>query len=119
MRTARVRGRDSIVETSPVPARTHTAETYRKIIDSHVHPAIVGLEVDLVDAEGGIVVVVSVPAQPEQDKPFVATFPAENRSAAKQNHALYQRRGDRTVQLSVADVHAFLTAGYRRLREET
>lgn len=117
MRTAPVAGRDEIVEVSPVPARAHVSDRYRKIIDSHVHPTIVGLEVDLIEADGRVVVVVSVPAQREQDKPFVTTFSVRNGPSAEPMHAVYQRRGDRTVQLSIADVHAFLTAGYQGLRD--
>jgi hypothetical protein len=116
MKTSPVDGRDEVVATCPLPARAHSAEQYTKIIDEHVYPPVVGLEVDAIGVDGGVVVVVSVPAQRLHSKPFVVTFPAGRGSDTHHVHSLYQRRGDRTVPVPIEDFHAFLATGHGRLR---
>ncbi|WP_410633789.1 helix-turn-helix domain-containing protein [Amycolatopsis sp. cmx-4-83] len=106
LKTEPLEGRDVITDITPVPARVHTAERYRKIIDNHIQPVIAGLEIDILPADGGVLVVLSIPAQPEHTKPFVVT--------KDDSLVIYERRGDRTVALSAAEVRALLTAGWRK-----
>ncbi|SEC06433.1 Putative DNA-binding domain-containing protein [Amycolatopsis tolypomycina] len=105
LKTEPADGRDVITGITPVAARAHTAERYRKIIDEHISPVVLGLEIDVVPAGCGVVVLISIPAQPEHTKPFVV--------AKHEGTLIYERRGDRTVRLSTAEIRALLAAGWR------
>ncbi|WP_158634318.1 helix-turn-helix domain-containing protein [Amycolatopsis sp. WAC 04197] len=106
LKTVPVDGRDVVAEVTPVLARAHTAERYWKIVDDHVEPVVRGLEIDVVPVNGGVLVVLSVPAQPEHTKPFVVT--------KNGGTLLFQRRGDHTVQLTSAEVRTLLAQGWGR-----
>ncbi|WP_240519555.1 helix-turn-helix domain-containing protein [Amycolatopsis antarctica] len=118
VRTRPLNGSDTVAEVTPVSSRVHTVDRYQKIIDDYVSPAIRGMKIDAVPVDDGVVVVVMIPAQPEHEKLFVVTTSNGAGSTKTKVQSVYQRRGDRTVQLSTADMHALLSAGYQKLRSE-
>ncbi|MGC7102738.1 helix-turn-helix domain-containing protein [Amycolatopsis lurida] len=117
--TERRDGQDKAAALTPLPARVHTEERYRDIIDSHVVPLIRGLRIEIAEmTKEEVLVIVTVPAQREQDKPFVALTKVGSGSDRHEVQTVYLRRGGGTVRLNTANLQALLSAGYRTLREE-
>jgi hypothetical protein len=115
-RTKRVAGRDVIVKHCPTAIGRSTCERYRAIIDQRVFPPIRGLEVHHVGDEGAATVVVSIPAQHDHDRPFLVHGAIVDGRHEGGFVSIVRRRGEHSIPVSPAAIHAALAAGRQVLR---
>ncbi|MEO6703709.1 MAG: hypothetical protein ABIP57_19740 [Jatrophihabitantaceae bacterium] len=54
-----------------MPTDVHTVRRHRQALEQHLYPLPAGLDVEIVPVRGGQLVVVHVPPQPEETKPFL------------------------------------------------
>jgi hypothetical protein len=116
--TSKLNGVDIISRVTPLPMPARQVARYRAIIDAHVYPFVRGLDVFSVPCDGGELVVVSVPRQSEDDKPFVVHGDLGSITGKKvkgQFISVVQRRGNGAEYLSGPAIHGLLRTQRMRL----
>ncbi|SFO88895.1 Putative DNA-binding domain-containing protein [Amycolatopsis rubida] len=104
LKTDRINSRDVVSSVSPVSARAHTEDRYRKIISEQVSPVVVGLKVGIIAVEDGVLVAVSIPAQERNSKPFMVT---------KQGGiSIFLRNGDFTSRMKPDEIRMLMARGW-------
>ncbi|WP_187415040.1 helix-turn-helix domain-containing protein [Nonomuraea sp. PA05] len=87
----------------------------RKILDSVVYPPIAGLRVhhlEMEDRRGrGSVVVVEVPAQKDELKPFLVNGVIVGDKVEGAFIGIVRRRGEDSITVNIAELHAMITRG--------
>jgi hypothetical protein len=119
LRTSQSNGVDTISHVTPLPLPARSVTRYRNVIDAHVYPFVRGLEVFSVPYENGELVIISIPPQLEDDKPFLVHGSLGNITDNKvkgQFVSVVQRRGDGAEYLSGPAIHGLL-ASRKRLGE--
>jgi hypothetical protein len=86
---------------------------HRQLLDRLVYPAITGLELHVAShgSDGLGILVVEVPAQPEQVKPFLVSGTLVQGKVRGSYFTLVTRRGDARMSASPAEIHGLLAAG--------
>ncbi len=109
--TARVNHRDTVVAVAPMKAAGQSVERYQQIIDTRVFPLVRGIQIHVLEVDGGgAVVAIVVPAQRETDKPF---FVLEGDGT---RFLVARRRGEGIVNVSAREIHGTLSAARRIVR---
>ncbi|WP_157163088.1 AlbA family DNA-binding domain-containing protein [Actinoalloteichus spitiensis] len=116
-RTEKRAGLDTVAKPTPVPTSMATASQCEKVIDSRVYPMIRGLEVFEISAGNGLgVITIVVPAQMEDDKPFLVHGAIVEGEIEGGFFSIVRRRGEGSVPISAREIHAALAAGHKILR---
>lgn len=117
IRTTRKDGEDSVSKITPVDASEHTTERYQSIIDRRVYPPIRGLDIVRIPAgPGQVIVLIQIPAQRQDDKPFLVHGAIVDDTIEGVFFSIVRRRGEGSVPITAHEVHAQLAAGYRLAR---
>ncbi|CAH0144290.1 hypothetical protein SRABI98_00620 [Microbacterium sp. Bi98] len=105
----RVRG----IPTGPNKVRRHL-----QVLNSHVYPPPHGLSVEQVEVEDGrVLVLVDVPSQPEELKPFLVHGAILLDGSTEGSFiSVVQRRGEGSIPITAPMIHASLAAGRALLR---
>ncbi|MGH8951943.1 MAG: hypothetical protein ACRDX9_11005 [Acidimicrobiia bacterium] len=109
---------DRIVSVHPLPSAPK-ASRYHKILDRMIFPPVEGLTVEAVSAIPGgpsSLVVIDVPPQPEELKPFLVSGAVVHGRVEGAFISIVQRRGEHSVPVSPPAIHAALAAGRALLR---
>jgi hypothetical protein len=112
LRTSQSHGVDIISRVTPLPMPARQVARYRNIIDTHVYPLVRGLDVFSVPRDRGELLVISIPSQLEDNKPFVVHG---NLGSITDNKvkglfvSVVQRRGDGAEYLSGPAIHALFS----------
>lgn len=109
---------DRIVPVHPLPVSPHAAR-YHKILDQRTYPAIDGLEVEVAPAgheRNGRLVVIYVPRQAEELKPFLVTGAVAHGKVEGAFISIVRRREEHSIPVTPAAIHAALSAGRALLR---
>jgi len=118
LRTARSNGIDIISHVTPLPMPARSVARHRSIIDTYVYPFVRGLDVFSAPYGQGELLIISIPPQPEGDKPFVVQG---NLGSITDNKvkglfvSIVQRRGDGAEYLTGPGIHGLLAN--RRMRQ--
>jgi hypothetical protein len=110
LRTSRVNGVDTISRVSPLPMPARQAARYRRIIDDHLYPFANGLDVFTVPYDQGELLVISIPAQSQDDKPFLVQGDLGSITDGKLKGrfvSIVQRRGADAEYLTRSSVQRF------------
>ncbi|MFI9640270.1 helix-turn-helix domain-containing protein [Micromonospora sp. NPDC051925] len=107
---------DTVVKVTPLHFPANSAARYRAIIDSTVYPPIDGLTISRVPVEGGFLLVIEVPRQPESGKPYLVHGAIVNGKYEGSFFSVVRRRDENSIPVNAAAIHAFLAAGFQILR---
>jgi hypothetical protein len=117
---ARTRGRPEVITAiCPVDLVHLDAKRYRAVLDSRVFPPIEGLQVDVIEHDGGGLLVIVVPPQPEELQPFLVHGAVVGGRVEGAFISIVRRRGEASIPISPAAIHAMLSAGRALLRGST
>jgi hypothetical protein len=117
LRTSQSNGVDVISRVTPLPMPARSVARYRGIIDTHVYPFVRALDVFSVPCGNGELIVISIPSQSEDDKPFVVhgnLGSIMDNKVKGQFVSIVQRRGDGAEYLSGPAIHGLLAIRKRR-----
>jgi hypothetical protein len=109
-------GKDYVVKVHPIPDAHKLAKRARRTIDRYVFPQIEGLTVRSCPQEGGDIIYIHIPPQPQELKPFLIGGAFIDGKIEGAIISVPRRRDDDTISLSPASLHAFLAAGYAYFR---
>ncbi|GAA3224519.1 hypothetical protein GCM10017691_12600 [Pseudonocardia petroleophila] len=116
-RTDKRNGEDVAVKLSPLPLLSNCSKRYEDIIDSRIYPAVRGLSVEQIEVSPDVcIVVIYIPAQREDDKPFLVHGAIVEGKVEQTFFSIVRRRGEGSVPITAREVHALLSVGRRRLR---
>lgn len=119
MSTKRVPGGEEIRGVTPLPTDPGMARRYHQVLDERVFPPVDGLTVEQVAVDGGMVMLVDVPAQPEELKPFLVHGAIVDGRVEGTFTSIVRRRGEASIPLTAPMIHAQLAAGRALLRGTT
>jgi hypothetical protein len=118
MRGKKVPGGEVITKIVPVPITGRYVRRYRLVIERRLFPLVEGLEVFAVDAPAGEgkVLVVHIPPQPEELKPFLVHGAIVGGRVEGAFISIVRRRDEHSVPITAPAIHAMLAAGRALLR---
>lgn len=107
---------DVITKVSPLPPLTGARRKYVQVIDTKVIPPIEDLQVEVVAHGDGELILIEVPPQSEENKPFLVHGAVVEGKAQGTFFSIVRRRNDEMASTHPANVHANLTVGRAFLR---
>jgi hypothetical protein len=117
MRGKKVPGGEVISKLVPLPVSGRDVRRYRLAIERRLFPLVDGLEVFPVDAaEGGKLLVIHVPPQAEELKPFLVHGAIVDGQVQGVFISIVRRRDEHSVPITAPAIHAMLAAGRGLLR---
>jgi hypothetical protein len=117
-RTERRDGSDRIVKLALLDIPGKTVAQYKAVIERRIYPPIEGIILDLVRMQSGrAVLVIVVPKQPEAAKPFLVTGAIVDGRNEGAFISIVRRRGEESIAVTAAEIHAMLSAGRNVLRK--
>ncbi|GHI02498.1 ATP-binding protein [Streptomyces cellostaticus] len=116
MRGKKVPGGEIISSICPVPVNGRTLRSYQTAIEQHLYPPPDYLDIELVPADGGSLVVLHIPPQPEEHKPFLVHGAIVDGDVEGAFISIVRRRGESSIPITAPAVHATLAAGRALLR---
>jgi len=116
MSTKRIPGGEEIRAVCPVPPDRSMPRRYQQALDDRVYPPPEGLRIDAVEHAGGMLMVVEVPPQPEELKPFLVHGAIVDGAIEGTFISIVRRRGEASIPITAPMIHASLAAGRALLR---
>ncbi|WP_459337408.1 hypothetical protein [Arthrobacter sp. TMS2-4] len=107
---------DVITKVSPLPSLSGARRKYVQVIDAKVVPPIEDLRVEVVAHGDGDLILIEVPPQSEENKPFLVHGAVIEGKAHGTFFSIVRRRHDEMASTHPANVHANLTVGRAFLR---
>lgn len=98
-----------IAKLYPVPTDGHTIRKHRQVLESHVYPLPEAVELDIVPAAGGTLLVVHVPPQPEAAKPFLVHGAIVDEDTEGAFISIVRRHGEDSIPTTAPAVHAAMS----------
>lgn len=109
MDTRRVGSGEVISQVRPVPTDGHTVRRHRQVLEQHLYPLPVGLDVEIVPVTGGQLLVVHVPPQPDEVKPFLVHGAIVDSKGEGSFISIVRRHGEDTIPITAPAVHAAMS----------
>jgi hypothetical protein len=116
MATKKVAGADTIHALTPVPRDPTMRRRYTQALQNHLYPPPEGLVVEVVEVEGGSLLFIEVPPQPEELQPFLVQGAILDGEVHGGFISIVRRRDDESVATTAAAIHSTLAAGRALLR---
>ncbi|MFG2918346.1 ATP-binding protein [Kitasatospora sp. NPDC048298] len=116
MRGKRIPGGEVISGICPVPVDGRTLRRYQDAIEKHLYPPPDLLDIELVPTDGGSLVVLHIPPQPEELKPFLVHGAIVDGRVEGAFISIVRRRGESSIPITAPAIHATLAAGRALLR---
>ncbi|MEU6825731.1 ATP-binding protein [Streptomyces atriruber] len=116
MRGKRVPGGEIISSTCPVPVDGRTLRSYQTAIEQHLYPPPDYLSIETVPVDGGRLIVLHIPPQPEEHKPFLVHGAIVDGRIEGAFISIVRRRGESSIPITAPAVHATMAAGRALLR---
>ncbi|GAA2897784.1 hypothetical protein GCM10010517_62880 [Streptosporangium fragile] len=110
------RGKDVINKITPIPPDKSRIQKYANIINDRIHPPIDGIRIDTVAEGRGDLLYILIPAQREEQKPFIVQGAAIDGNVEGFSFSIPRRRGDNTMWLQGKDLHTMIAVGRTFLR---
>jgi hypothetical protein len=108
--TRKVDGRDVIQCLYRFPA-TEAVQKVRGILQKRIYPPIADLQVEAVTADTGELLIIDIPSQPNELKPFMIHGISISGNVREIFFSIPQRQGENTIFLTLPAIHARLLAG--------
>jgi hypothetical protein len=109
MGTRKAGAGEVIAKLHPVSTDGHTVRRYRQALEQHLYPLPAGLEVEIVAASGGQLLIVHVPPQPEESKPFLVHGAIVDGKTEGAFISIVRRHGDDTIPITAPAVHSAMS----------
>jgi hypothetical protein len=116
MRGKKVPGGEIISSICPVPVDGRTLRSYQTAIEQHLYPPPDYLSIEAVPVGGGSLVVLHIPPQPEEHKPFLVHGAIVDGRIEGAFISIVRRRGESSIPITAPAVHATMAAGRALLR---
>jgi hypothetical protein len=117
MDTKRIAGGELIKSVKPVPLDTAIRRRYRQAIENRIFPLPTALSIEAVETYAGHgLVVISVPAQEEELKPFLVHGAIVESRVEGAYISIVRRSGEDSIPITAQQVHSTLAAGRALLR---
>jgi hypothetical protein len=107
---------DVITRVTPLPRESGIRRKYVQVLDSKVIPPIEDLRVEVIAHGGDDLLLIEVPPQSEENKPFLVHGAVIEGRAQGTFFSIVRRRNDEMASTHPANVHANLTVGRALLR---
>lgn len=107
---------DVIHRICPLPRDKGMVGRYRRVLRDHLHPPPDNLRIEAVDADDGMLILIDVPPQPEELKPFLVHGAIIDGKAEGKFISIVRRQGDETIPITAPMIHSMLAAGRALLR---
>lgn len=115
-RTKSVPGGEVIRSITPMPPLGRTAQRYRAALRNHLYPPVEGLRIEVVPTHGGELVLVEIPPQPEELRPFLVHGAIVDGRSQGAFIGIVRRDDDVSIPTTAAMIHSTLAAGRALLR---
>lgn len=116
MRGKKVPGGEVISSMCPVPVDGRTLRSYQTAIEQHLYPPPDYLDIEIAATEGGSLVLLHIPPQPEEYKPFLVHGATVDGQVEGAFISIVRRRGESSIPITAPAIHATLAAGRALLR---
>ena len=118
-RTHKKDGEETIIRVDGIRPDLFSAHRARMVIDRRVYPPIVGLTVRRVTVRGShsSLAYIRIPPQDPALQPFLVHGAIAGRKVEGEFISIVKRRGDQSLSIRAEELHTWLTAGRRLLRE--
>ncbi|WP_405673349.1 hypothetical protein OG848_28100 [Streptomyces canus] len=116
MRGKKVPGGEIISSICPVPVDGRTLRSYQTAIEQHLYPPPDYLNIEAVPVTEGRLVVLHIPPQPEEHKPFLVHGAIVDGQIEGAFISIVRRRGESSIPITAPAVHATMAAGRALLR---
>lgn len=116
MSAKRVPGGEEIRGLAPLPRDDRMIRRYQQIIEKRVFPPPDNLTIEAVDVAGEMLVLIDVPPQPEELKPFLVHGAIIDGRTEGAFISIVRRRGESSIPITAPMIHSMLAAGRALLR---
>jgi hypothetical protein len=116
MRTKRVPGGEEIRGLCSVPADRRMLRRYEQAIEHRVYPPIDNMAIELIASGSGMLVLIDIPPQPEELKPFLVHGAIVDGRVEGAFISIVRRRGESSIPTTAPMIHSTLAAGRALLR---
>ncbi|MER6082960.1 hypothetical protein [Streptomyces sp. NPDC001833] len=116
MKAKKVPSGEIIKAVQPVPLDARMQRKYEMAIEQHLYPPPDYLNIEMVPHGKGMLVVLSLPPQPEELKPFLVHGAIVDGSVEGAFISIVRRRGEASIPITAASIHATMAAGRALLR---
>lgn len=117
MDTKRIPGGELIKSVRPVPIDVRTIRRYRQAIENRLFPFPYAMQLETVETSAGEgLVIVSVPPQDEELKPFLVHGAIVDGRVEGAYISIVRRSGEDSIPISAQQIHSTLAAGRALLR---
>ncbi|MFF7648402.1 ATP-binding protein [Streptomyces sp. NPDC007983] len=116
MKGKKVPGGEEIRQVCPVPFTPGIERRYQLALEQHLYPPPDYLDIETVKVPGGMLVLVHIPPQPEELKPFLVHGAVVDGVVEGAFISIVRRRGESSIPTTAAAIHATLAAGRALLR---
>ncbi len=110
-RTRKRNGHDLAEKVTPIGLEDGAEARYRAVIDEHVFPLIDGLQIKQIPVDGGAIIAVCIPAQPDGRKPYMTYGAVVDGKNEGSFISIIERRDEGSRSMGVAELHGLLVAG--------
>ncbi|WP_133061621.1 helix-turn-helix domain-containing protein [Streptosporangium minutum] len=118
IRSEKAEGRDVLRKITPLPLDGKRVQNYHQSLDSHIHPPIERIKIESIKTEGGEILCILIPPQPEERKPFLVQGGFVDGKYQRGLISIVRRRGEHSIPITAREIHAMLVAGRALLRAE-
>lgn len=112
----KIPGGEVIRKLSPVPIDGETLRKYRQVLGDRLYPPPDLLSIEPIGEGGNGVILIDVPPQPEELKPFLVHGAIVDGEADGTFISIVRRRGESSIPTTAPMIHATLAAGRALLR---
>lgn len=118
MATKNLPGGEVVRAVRPLPDDPGMQRRYRSALSQHLYPPPDGLEIEPVPVAGrdGMLMVINVPPQPEELKPFLVHGAIVDGAVEGAFISIVRRRGDASIPTTAPALHSTIAAGRALLR---
>lgn len=116
MKTKTIAEGDEIRALSPMPPDRKALKRYQQIIEQRVFPPPDNLSIEIVSMPEGILVLIDIPPQPEELKPFLVHGAIVDGRHEGMFISIVRRRGESSIPTTAAAIHSTIAAGRALLR---
>ncbi|MDT0459062.1 ATP-binding protein [Streptomyces sp. DSM 41527] len=116
MKGKKVPGGEEIREICPLPDDRGVLRKYQSALENHLYPPPDYLDIECVTVKEGILILLHVPPQPEELKPFLVHGAVVEGATEGAFISIVRRRGESSIPITAPAIHATLAAGRALLR---
>ena len=113
----KIPGGEIIEKICPVPISGRWMKKYRQAVETRLYPPPDLLSIEAIAVDDGGLVLIDIPPQPEELKPFLVHGAILNGDEAGAFISIVRRRGETSILTTAPMIHSMLAAGRALLRQ--